>query len=163
MMWNNLFTLLFRSFSKRVTGSDCASKLFMTMMYGIYSGSNLDYRIIPRLFYSFSHCHYLHSYYNCPCPPVSLGVSQVQTLLFTDSIATTTSKTVETPVTVNASDAGAGASGFLVGHSTPPISPFCQDGLDMNYGGDDDNFAGFTYSPLNIWNESDDEAPVTRR
>ncbi|CAI9259814.1 unnamed protein product [Lactuca saligna] len=40
------------------------------------------------------------------CLSVSLGVSQTQTPLFTDSITTTTSTTVETPVTINASDAG---------------------------------------------------------
>lgn len=38
--WNGLFTLLFKSFYERVTGSDCASKLFMTIMYGIYTGEN---------------------------------------------------------------------------------------------------------------------------
>lgn len=43
LMWNGLFTLLFKCFSERVTGSDCASKLFMTIMYGIYLGVNLDY------------------------------------------------------------------------------------------------------------------------
>ncbi|CAI9299229.1 unnamed protein product [Lactuca saligna] len=41
-MWNGLFTVIFKSFSKRVTSSDYASKLFMTIMYGIFSGINLD-------------------------------------------------------------------------------------------------------------------------
>lgn len=39
-MWNGLFTLLFKSFSEWVTGSNCARKFFMTMMYGIYSDIN---------------------------------------------------------------------------------------------------------------------------
>ncbi|CAI9280996.1 unnamed protein product [Lactuca saligna] len=42
-MCNGLFTLLFRSFSERVTNSDCARKFFMTLMYNIYSEINLDY------------------------------------------------------------------------------------------------------------------------
>lgn len=36
-----MFTLLFTSFSERVIGSDCASKLFMTILYGIYTGINI--------------------------------------------------------------------------------------------------------------------------
>nr|KAJ0216474.1 hypothetical protein LSAT_V11C300130030 [Lactuca sativa] len=42
-MLNALFTTLFKSFSKRVTGNDCASKLFMGLMYGLYTGENIDY------------------------------------------------------------------------------------------------------------------------
>lgn len=42
-IWNGLFTLIFNSFSKRTTGSDSASKLFLTILYGLYSGVNLDY------------------------------------------------------------------------------------------------------------------------
>ncbi|CAI9275224.1 unnamed protein product [Lactuca saligna] len=42
-MWNILFTLLFKSFSERVTGSDSASKLFCTIIYILYHGINLDY------------------------------------------------------------------------------------------------------------------------
>jgi len=34
-VWNGLFTLLFKSFSERVAGSDSASKLFYTLMYGL--------------------------------------------------------------------------------------------------------------------------------
>ncbi|CAI9282553.1 unnamed protein product [Lactuca saligna] len=97
-----------------------------------------------------------------PCPPVLLSLSQAQTPLFTDSTATTTTSNVETLITVNTSDAGAGALVFSVGHSTPPISPFHQDDPDMIYGADDDEFIEFTYSPFNIRTESDDEAPVTR-
>ena len=41
-MWNGLFTLLFKSFSERVTASDCVSKLFMTIMYSVYSNVNLE-------------------------------------------------------------------------------------------------------------------------
>lgn len=42
-MWNELFTLLFKSFSKRVAGLDNASKLFCTIIYGLYHGTNMDY------------------------------------------------------------------------------------------------------------------------
>ena len=42
-MWNAMFTLIFKSFSERVTRSDSASKLSLTLMYGVYSGFNLDY------------------------------------------------------------------------------------------------------------------------
>ena len=41
--WNGLFTVLFKAFSERVTNSDCANKMFMTLMYGLYYGINLDY------------------------------------------------------------------------------------------------------------------------
>ncbi|CAI9278326.1 unnamed protein product [Lactuca saligna] len=41
--WNALFTILFKSFSERVTGNDCASKLFIGLMYGLYTGLNVDY------------------------------------------------------------------------------------------------------------------------
>ena len=40
--WNALFTILIKAFSGRVTGNDCASKLFMIMMYGLYTGQNVD-------------------------------------------------------------------------------------------------------------------------
>ncbi|CAI9269763.1 unnamed protein product [Lactuca saligna] len=98
-----------------------------------------------------------------PCPPISLGVSQVQTPFLTDSTTTTTTTFIVDPtVTVNTSYVGVGPLGFTIGHSTPPISPFRQDDLDMIYGGDDDDFEGFTYSPFNIQIERDDEALVTR-
>lgn len=41
--WNGLFTLLFKAFSERVIGSNCASKLFMTIIYGVYTGLNIDF------------------------------------------------------------------------------------------------------------------------
>lgn len=41
--WNALFTILFKAFSERVTENDCASKLFMGLMYGLYIGENVDY------------------------------------------------------------------------------------------------------------------------
>ncbi|KAL7585172.1 hypothetical protein Lser_V15G45229 [Lactuca serriola] len=41
--WNALFSILFKAFSRRVTGNDCASKLFMSLMYGLYTGKNVDY------------------------------------------------------------------------------------------------------------------------
>ncbi|CAI9284802.1 unnamed protein product [Lactuca saligna] len=41
--WNALFTLLFKGFSERVTGSDYASKLFLTILYGIYTDLNVDF------------------------------------------------------------------------------------------------------------------------
>ena len=44
--WNDLFTLLFKDFSERVTGSDCASKLFMEIIYGIYTGLNTEYGVV---------------------------------------------------------------------------------------------------------------------
>lgn len=43
LMWNKLFTLLFKSLSKRVTGSKSASKVFYTLIYGLYNWINLDY------------------------------------------------------------------------------------------------------------------------
>lgn len=41
--WNALFTIFFKSFFKRITESDCASKLFMTIIYGPYTRMNIDY------------------------------------------------------------------------------------------------------------------------
>ncbi|KAI3505860.1 hypothetical protein L1887_28169 [Cichorium endivia] len=41
--WNALFTILFKSFSERTTGSDSASKLFYSFFYGLYHDVNLDY------------------------------------------------------------------------------------------------------------------------
>lgn len=41
--WNGLITLLFKTFSKRITRSDCASKLFMAIIYGSYTGLNIDF------------------------------------------------------------------------------------------------------------------------
>ncbi|CAI9274164.1 unnamed protein product [Lactuca saligna] len=42
-MWNELFTLFFKSLSGRVFGSDSASILFCTIIYGLYTRVNLDY------------------------------------------------------------------------------------------------------------------------
>lgn len=42
-VWNGLFTLMFKSFSKRIASSDNASKLFTTIIYGLYHDINLDY------------------------------------------------------------------------------------------------------------------------
>lgn len=41
--WNGLFTLLFKGLSECSVGSDGASKLFMTILYGLYNGVHLDY------------------------------------------------------------------------------------------------------------------------
>lgn len=97
-----------------------------------------------------------------PCPLVFLGVLQTDTPLFNDSTTPTTTSSDEPPVTVNASDVGEGASGFIVGHSTPPITLLHQDDPDTIYGGNDEDFGGFTYSPFNIRTESDNEAHVTK-
>ncbi|CAH1451329.1 unnamed protein product [Lactuca virosa] len=35
-MWNGLFTLCFKSLSKRIVGSDSGSNLFYTIIFGIY-------------------------------------------------------------------------------------------------------------------------------
>ncbi|CAI9299727.1 unnamed protein product [Lactuca saligna] len=64
-----------------------------------------------------------------PCPSISLGISQVQTPIFNDSTATTTTSNVDPPVSVNGSDAGAGASGFTVSYYTLPISTIRQGQL----------------------------------
>lgn len=42
-MWNVLFTNLFKSLSERVSGSDSASNIFYTLIYGLYHGINLDF------------------------------------------------------------------------------------------------------------------------
>ncbi|CAH1421559.1 unnamed protein product [Lactuca virosa] len=42
LVWNALFTFLFCFFSKRITGSDNANKLFPTLLYALYSGENID-------------------------------------------------------------------------------------------------------------------------
>ena len=44
--WNGLFTLLFKGLSERVAGSDGASKIFMTHLYGLYAGINMDYGFV---------------------------------------------------------------------------------------------------------------------
>lgn len=40
---NALFTILFKCLLERVTGSDNASKFFYTLIYGLFSGENVDY------------------------------------------------------------------------------------------------------------------------
>ena len=45
-IWNGLFTLLFKSFSERVTGFDSDDKLFYTIIYGLYKGVNQDYGFV---------------------------------------------------------------------------------------------------------------------
>ncbi|KAL7609467.1 hypothetical protein Lser_V15G13968 [Lactuca serriola] len=41
--WNGLFTVLFKGLSERSARSDGASRLFITLLYGVYNGINLDY------------------------------------------------------------------------------------------------------------------------
>ncbi|KAL7603349.1 hypothetical protein Lser_V15G18232 [Lactuca serriola] len=41
--WNGMFTVLFKGLSERSAGSDGASRLFLSIMYGIYNGINMDY------------------------------------------------------------------------------------------------------------------------
>ncbi|KAL7587069.1 hypothetical protein Lser_V15G40116 [Lactuca serriola] len=41
--WNGMFTILFKGLSERSVGSDGASRLFLSIMYGIYNGINMDY------------------------------------------------------------------------------------------------------------------------
>ena len=41
--WNGLFTLLFKGLSERSVSSDGASKSFMSLLYGLYHGIDLDY------------------------------------------------------------------------------------------------------------------------
>ncbi|KAL7582391.1 hypothetical protein Lser_V15G42272 [Lactuca serriola] len=41
--WNGFFTVLFKGLSERSAGSDGASRLFITILYGVYNGINLDY------------------------------------------------------------------------------------------------------------------------
>ncbi|CAI9263314.1 unnamed protein product [Lactuca saligna] len=41
--WNGFFTIQFKGLSERSSGSDGASKLFMTILYGLYHDLNLDY------------------------------------------------------------------------------------------------------------------------
>lgn len=46
-LWNGLFTLIFKSFSERVTGSDSASKLFFTILYSLYHNSSSPLWLCP--------------------------------------------------------------------------------------------------------------------
>ena len=45
-VWNGLFTLLFKSLSERVAGSDSASKQFCTLMYGLFTGEAVDFGLV---------------------------------------------------------------------------------------------------------------------
>lgn len=42
-MWNGLFTILFKGLSERVKGFDSASKMFYTLIYGLFKGITLDF------------------------------------------------------------------------------------------------------------------------
>ena len=41
--WNGLLTLLHKGLGERVAGSDGSNRCFMTILYGLYNGLNLDY------------------------------------------------------------------------------------------------------------------------
>ena len=41
--WNGLLTILHKGLSERVGGFDGSNKCFMTILYGLYNGINLDY------------------------------------------------------------------------------------------------------------------------
>ncbi|CAI9260247.1 unnamed protein product [Lactuca saligna] len=41
--WNRLFTVLLKGLSERSAGSDGAIRLFLSIMYGVYNGINMDY------------------------------------------------------------------------------------------------------------------------
>ncbi|KAL7609651.1 hypothetical protein Lser_V15G12998 [Lactuca serriola] len=41
--WNRMFTVLFKGLSEGSSGSDGASRLFLSIMYGVYNGINMDY------------------------------------------------------------------------------------------------------------------------
>ena len=44
--WNDLFTIMFKILSEWVTGSNCASKMFMEIIYGIYIGIKTNYGVV---------------------------------------------------------------------------------------------------------------------
>lgn len=44
--WNGMFTVLFKGLSERSSGSDGSSRLFLSIMYGVYNGVNLDYGLV---------------------------------------------------------------------------------------------------------------------
>lgn len=41
-IWNDLFTILFKGFSQRITSSDNANKLFHTLLYTLYTNEKID-------------------------------------------------------------------------------------------------------------------------
>ncbi|CAI9287626.1 unnamed protein product [Lactuca saligna] len=100
-----------------------------------------------------------------PCPPTASSQTKtsihLSTPLFSDFITPPTTS-VEPPVLVNASYAGADTSGFTMSHISPPISSLCQDNPDMIYGDGEDDMVGFTFSPFTIRSESDEKAPVMK-
>ncbi|KAL7597884.1 hypothetical protein Lser_V15G24275 [Lactuca serriola] len=44
--WNGMFTVLFKGLSERSSGSDGSSRLFLSIMYGVYNGINVDYGLV---------------------------------------------------------------------------------------------------------------------
>ena len=64
--WNGFFTVLFKGLSERSAGSDGASRLFMTILYGLYHDINRDFgsvlwqQLIQSL--AFTSCHLEISY-----------------------------------------------------------------------------------------------------
>ena len=44
--WNGMFTVLFKGLSERSSGSDGASRLFLSIMYAVYNGVNLDFGLV---------------------------------------------------------------------------------------------------------------------
>lgn len=57
----------------------------------------------------------------------------------------------------------AGASGFTLSNSIPPISNLHQGDSDTLFGDDGFDFEAFHYIPFTIQTESDDHAHVTQR
>lgn len=103
-----------------------------------------------------------------PCLNISVGVSQPQvsvplsTPFYIESITTTTTTTSTPPITVNVSDTGAVASGVTIGPDFTPISPLRQDDPDTVFSDDHDEFQDFHYSPFNVHEDNDDDAPITK-
>ncbi|KAL7611656.1 hypothetical protein Lser_V15G06890 [Lactuca serriola] len=44
--WNGMFTVLFKGLSERSSGSDGVSRLFLSIMYAVYNGVNLDFGLV---------------------------------------------------------------------------------------------------------------------
>ncbi|KAL7588162.1 hypothetical protein Lser_V15G40899 [Lactuca serriola] len=44
--WNGMFTVLFKGLSERSSGSDGSSRLFLSIMYAVYNGVNLDFGLV---------------------------------------------------------------------------------------------------------------------
>ncbi|CAI9271900.1 unnamed protein product [Lactuca saligna] len=45
-IWNSLFTILFKSLSERVAGSNSASNMFYNLLFGLFNGVNLDFGFV---------------------------------------------------------------------------------------------------------------------